>query len=68
MPFGLYLDEHIPRQIAVALRLRGIDILTIQEDQRRGEVDTVLIDRAAELDRVIFSFDTDMLRESTRLQ
>jgi hypothetical protein len=32
MPVALYMDAHIPRAITVGLRLRGVDVLTAQED------------------------------------
>ena len=42
--------------------------LTAQEDGRRRERDAALLDRAAELNRVMFSFDADMLREAAERQ
>jgi hypothetical protein len=42
----LYMDEHIPRAIANGLRLRGIDLLTAQEDNFSGRSDAELLDRA----------------------
>ena len=32
MILKLYMDENVPRQITVGLRLRGIDVLSVQED------------------------------------
>ncbi|MEQ8958316.1 MAG: hypothetical protein RLP02_10380 [Coleofasciculus sp. C2-GNP5-27] len=32
MTVALYMDEHIRRSITLGLRLRGIDVLTVQED------------------------------------
>jgi hypothetical protein len=37
---ALYLDEHVARAIALGLRLRGIDVLTPQEDGRRAITDS----------------------------
>ncbi|MCZ6632842.1 MAG: DUF5615 family PIN-like protein [bacterium] len=34
MALLLYMDEHVPRAITNALRDRGIDVLTTQEDGR----------------------------------
>ena len=68
MAIGLFMDEHVPKLITTELRIRGVDVLTVQEDGRRAEDDTLLIDRATALGRIMFSFDTDMLRESTRRQ
>lgn len=61
MSLTFYLDENMPRAIAVGLRLRGIDVLTAQEDNRRRTNDSILLDRAGSLGRVMVSFDTDML-------
>jgi predicted nuclease of predicted toxin-antitoxin system len=68
MAIVFYMDEHIPRPITVGLRARGVDVLTVQEDNRRGEADPLLLERATELERVMFAFDADMLREATRCQ
>jgi len=39
MSVGLYMDEHVPRAITEGLRLRGVDVLTAQEDNRRRASD-----------------------------
>lgn len=62
------MDEHVPYAITEELRLRGIDVLTVQEDNRRQTDDDILIDRATELGRLLFSADPDMLRHATRRQ
>lgn len=61
MAIALYMDENVPRQIAVGLRLRGIDVLTVQEDERNGISDPLLLERATELQRVLFTRDDDFL-------
>lgn len=68
MTVALYLDEHVHRAVTIGLRLRGVDVLTVQEDGRRNTPDPTIIDRAAELGRVLFSQDEDMLVEATRRQ
>ncbi len=55
------MDENVPRQITVGLRLRGIDVLTVQEDGRAGMLDPTVLARATELQRVLFSRDDDLL-------
>jgi hypothetical protein len=65
---AFYMDEHVPNSITVGLRIRGVDVLTAQDDGRGGEGDPFLLDRAAELNRVMFSFDADMLREADTRQ
>lgn len=62
------MDENVPRAITGGLRLRGIDVLTVQEDGRRGLEDPRVLDRATELGRVLFSQDEDLLVEARRRQ
>jgi Domain of unknown function (DUF5615) len=52
MTIKLYMDEQVPRQITLGLRLRNIDVLTVQEDDRTGLDDPNVLARAAELQRV----------------
>lgn len=61
MTIALYMDEHIRRAITNGLKLRGIDVITVQEDGRTGSPDSILLDRATELNRVIFTQDDDFL-------
>ena len=61
MSIALYMDENVPRQITVGLRLRDIDVLTVQEDGRAGMLDPQVLARATELQRVLFSRDDDLL-------
>lgn len=68
MSLAFYMDEHVPKPITVGLRIRSVDVLTVQEDERRETDDDILLDRAGHLGRVMFSFDADMLREATRRQ
>lgn len=68
MPLSFYMDEHVPKPVTIGLRIRGVNVLTAQEDRHRETDDAVLIDRAEQLGRVMFSFDADMLREAARRQ
>lgn len=68
MSVALYMDEHVHRAITAGLRLRGVDVLTAQEDGQRNVPDEVLLDRATELQRVLFSQDEDLLAEATGRQ
>ena len=61
MSIQLYMDEQVPRQITVGLRLRDIDVLTVQEDNFAGLSDLEIINRATQLSRVLFSRDDDLL-------
>ena len=58
------MDVHVRRQVTVGLRLRGVDVLTAQEDRSATLEDPELLNRASELGRVLFSQDTDLLREA----
>ncbi|HEY4564743.1 MAG TPA: DUF5615 family PIN-like protein, partial [Thermoanaerobaculia bacterium] len=46
MSLALYMDENVPRAITGGLRLRGIDVLTVQEDGLSGLADPEVLDRA----------------------
>ncbi len=50
----LYMDENVHGTITAALRKRGIDVLTVQEDHRAGLPDPEVLDRATDLDRILF--------------
>jgi len=65
MPVALYMDEHIPRNITDELRRREVDVLTIQEDGLADVSDPDILDRAADLKRVVVTFDDDFLREAS---
>jgi predicted nuclease of predicted toxin-antitoxin system len=57
----LYMDEHIPRAITTGLRVKGLDVLTVQEDNLSGKSDIELIKRAVYLKRAIFTYDNDLV-------
>jgi predicted nuclease of predicted toxin-antitoxin system len=54
--------------VTEGLRLRGIDILTAQEDGAAQLLDPELLTRATELGRVFFTEDDDLLKEAARRQ
>lgn len=62
------MDVHVPRAVTIGLRLKGIDVLTAQEDDMARADDDSLLTRASELGRVLFTQDDDLLREGTRRQ
>jgi hypothetical protein len=64
----LYMDVHVRREVTVGLRIRGVDVLTAQEDGAARFADAELMTRATELGRVLFSQDTDFLREAAACQ
>ncbi len=68
MSIVLYMDENVHRAITNGLRLRGVDVLTAQEDKRSGFCDPKILDRATELQRILFTQDDDFLTEANRRQ
>ena len=63
MSVGLLTDVHVPLAVTRGLKRRGIDVLTAQEDGAATLPDGSLLDRAAELGRVLFTQDEDFLIE-----
>jgi len=51
----LYLDEDVPEAIAVALRLRGYDVMTVSEVGRKGLTDIEQIKYATSENRIMFT-------------
>lgn len=68
MSIAFYMDENVHRSITTGLRMRDVDVLTVQEDGRSGVADPAILDRATELERVLFSQDDDFLTEASRRQ
>jgi uncharacterized protein with PIN domain len=64
----LYTDVHVDFALTRALRLRGVNILTAQDDGAATFSDPDLLDRATELGRVLISQDKDLLRETAAKQ
>ncbi len=62
------MDVHVPATVTEGLRLRGVDVLTSQEDGTREINDEALLERASALGRLLFSQDRDLLRIATRWQ
>lgn len=51
----LYLDEDVPEAIAMALRLRGYDVITVKEASNKGLTDLDQIQYATSEERVLFT-------------
>ena len=68
MSVRLYIDVHVRRAVTDGLRLRGVDVLTAQEDGAAEFEDDALLERASGLRRVLFSQDDDLLREANKRQ
>lgn len=65
MNLSFYMDVHVPFVITEQLRLRGVDVLTAQEDSAGEFSDPDLLDRASELGRILVTQDTDFLVEGS---
>ncbi|MEM9538268.1 MAG: DUF5615 family PIN-like protein [Cyanobacteria bacterium P01_E01_bin.42] len=68
MSLAFYIDENVHRGITDGLRMREVDVLTVQEDGYAGYADPSILDRATELNRILFSQDDDFLMEAHRRQ
>ena len=64
----LYMDVQAHGAITRGLRLRGVDVLTAQEDGTGEMADDQLLDRATALQRVVFTQDEDFLAEANQRQ
>jgi hypothetical protein len=64
MALAFYMDHHVPHAITVGLRLRGVDVITAYEDGTSEAEDEDLLNRASELNRVLFTQDDDLLAEA----
>ena len=65
MSVTLYVDVNVRQAVTDGLRLRGVEVLTAQEDGSRELEDDALLDRATELGYILFTQDEDLLREAT---
>ncbi|MDJ0717836.1 MAG: DUF5615 family PIN-like protein [Prochloraceae cyanobacterium] len=56
MSIAFYMDENVHRGITNGLRIWDVEVLTVQEDRRTSFKDPIILDRATELDRVLYQF------------
>jgi predicted nuclease of predicted toxin-antitoxin system len=62
------MDHHVDIAITRGLRLRGVTVLTAEEDGTKQLADPLLLDRAMALGYVLFTQDVDLLAEAARRQ
>ena len=62
MSVPFYFDHNMPVPVAAALRGCGVDVLMARDDGYDRRPDTDLLERTAELGRVVVSQDYDFLR------
>jgi hypothetical protein len=65
---AIYVDVHGPGAVTRGLRVRGVTVLTAQEDGTDRLPDPALLDRATALGYVLFTRDKDFLVEAARRQ
>lgn len=69
MSIPLYFDECVNQAICLGLRLRGVTVLTAQEDGRDATDDNKILIRATELNYLLVTSDEDFfLIANTQLQ
>jgi uncharacterized protein with PIN domain len=56
-----HLDEHVPSDLAVALRMHGYDVTTAAEAELLGAADELHIEHAQREGRIIITHDRDFL-------
>lgn len=61
MTVSLYMDQHVHAAVTSGLRDRGIDVLTTLEDGTADWNDEQLLERASQLNRIVFTQDRDFL-------
>lgn len=57
MHIKLYFDENVPEAIAVAVRLRGYDVTTVRDAERKAASDLDQLRYASLQKRVLFTFN-----------
>ena len=57
-----YADEHVASAVATGLRLRRVDVLTVQQAGLAGADDETHLEFALARSRVVFTQDADFLR------
>lgn len=62
------MDEQVSFHITNGLRLRGVDVVTVQDEGRLGEPDQAVLAHAEELGRVVFTRDDDFTAIASLLQ
>lgn len=68
MSLRFYMDVHVPKAITVRLKLKGIDVLTAQDDGCSLYSDEQLLERSTHLNRILFSQDADFIAEAAKWQ
>jgi hypothetical protein len=62
----LYMDVHVPGPVTRGLKMRGVIVLTAQEDGHGQSSDSTILERATELNYALVSQDDDLLAEASK--
>ena len=63
MQVKLYFDENVPEAIAAAVRLRGYDVTTVKDAEKKAFSDLDQLRHASSQKRVLFTFNvSDFLK------
>lgn len=62
MSLKFFADTHIPKQVALQLRNKGVDIVRAEEVGLAEASDEVLLDYATQTGRALISVDSDFKR------
>lgn len=68
MTVAFYMDVHVNTAMTEQLEIRGVDVITAQDDQRAESGDDELLERATELGRAVFSQDLNFLAIAAQWQ
>ena len=61
-----YMDHHVPIDITLGLRARGVDCLFLEEDGTKRWADQPLLIRSTQLNPVMVSLDRDLFNIATQ--
>ena len=68
MGLAFLMDQHVHLAITKGLRQAGVDVLTAYEDNSHELSDPALLTRATELQRILVTYDDDLLVEAHHRQ
>jgi len=61
MAISYYFDAPVHRAIKIGLQLRGVEVLTAQDDQNSSASDEIILSRSVQLNRPLVTTDHDFL-------
>ncbi|MCT7954863.1 DUF5615 family PIN-like protein [Laspinema palackyanum] len=61
MAISYYFDAPVHRAIKIGLQLRGVEVMTAQEDNNSSAIDEIILSRSLQLKRPLVTTDHDFL-------